>query len=387
MFNSNINNYKRFDRSNLNFLQKWWLDVDKINFFFVIFMVAFGAIMIISSSPSVAERIDVDKFTFIRKQLIFAAVAIIILVAISFLNLKEIKLLAIIGMFVSLLLMVYLLIFGFEAKGSKRWISIFGFTLQPSEFAKTFFVVTNAYILYSFSQKRFLFNYVASIALLIAVVALLILQPDFGMTMIFALLWSLQLFLFGLPMLLVFIIGFLALCGGALAYIKFPHVQDRINRFLDLDGKNYQADMSIDAYINGSFFGVGPGAGVVKTHIPDAHTDFIFAVIAEEFGVLSCIAILLIILFIFGRVVKKASKENNMFRHLALCGLIMQFILQVTINIGVTLRLLPTKGMTLPFISYGGSSILSMAICFGLILALTKKKYHDNIDYGNTRMI
>ncbi len=387
MFNSSIVNYQYFNRSSLNFLQKWWLDIDKVNFFFVLFLIILGVIMITSSSTAVAEKIDASKFMFIKKQLIFSLIAILILISISFLDNKKIISLAFLGMAISFLMMLYLPIFGFEAKGSRRWISIFGFSLQPSEFAKTFFVVINAYILCHFSQKKFLLNYGISFVLLFLLAILLVLQPDLGMTLIFISIWSIQLFLYGLPMVMVVLIGFFGVVGSIVAYLKFPHVKDRIDRFLDLDATNYQAEMSLDAYQSGSFFGVGPGAGMVKNHIPDAHTDFIFAVIAEEFGIISCIAILLLIFFVFSRIVSHAKKENDLFSYLTLCGLLMQFTLQVIVNVGVTLSLLPTKGMTLPFISYGGSSMLSMAICFGVILSLTKKRYHHQIDYGNTRLI
>ncbi len=388
MFNSNINSYQYFNRSTLNIFQKWWLDIDKVIFFFILSMVIFGMIMINLSSPSVAERIGVDRFFFIKKQTAFSIAAIFILITISFFDLKKITNIIFIATFLCLISLCYVLLFGFEVKGSKRWISLLGFSLQPSEFIKTFFVVINAYILCKVnSGKGYLLNYIASFFLLSLILFLLVMQPDFGMTIIIGLLWSLQLFLYGLPMVLVFIIGFFALGGGALAYIKFPHVRDRINRFLDFDAKNYQSEMSLDAYSSGSYFGTGPGAGVVKNYIPDAHTDFIFAVIAEEFGIISCIIILLFTLYIFGRILKRAAKEDNMFNYLILCGLLIEFILQTVINIGVTLRLLPTKGMTLPFISYGGSSTLSMAICFGLILILTKKRYHDKIDYGNMKLL
>lgn len=387
MLNSNINNYQYFNRSNLNFLQKWWIDIDKINFFFAIFIILFGLMMTISSSPAIAERIDADKFLFIKKQLVFSFLAILILVFISFLNKKNLMLLMFAGSFFTFCLMVFLLFFGNEVKGSKRWISLLGISIQPSEFAKTFFVTINAYLLYIFANKNFFVKYGASLSLFIVAAGLLILQPDFGMTIVFALLWSAQLFLNGISLLFVIILGLLAIIGGFLAYSKLPHVEDRINRFLDINAKNYQAEMSLDAYGNGSYFGVGPGAGVVKNHIPDAHTDFIFSVIAEEFGIISCVAIIILIAYIFSRIVRRALREDDIFNYLVLSGLAIQFVLQVIINIGVTLRLLPTKGMTLPFISYGGSSTLSMAICFGIILALTKKRYHDHVDYGNTKLI
>ena len=382
MVNSNF-----FDRSNLNFIQKWWLDIDKINFFFALTLIIFGFIMTVSASPAIAKRIDVDNLIFVKKQLVFSFLAIIIMIFISFLNLRNISIVGVLGVVCSFALMLYLLFFGVEVKGARRWISFFSFTIQPSEFAKIFFIITNAYILHILIKSNFFVKYGASFCLYLVAATLLILQPDFGMTVIFSMIWAIQLFLFGIPLMLVFILAILAIIGSIFIYKELPHVRDRVNRFLDLDSTNYQAEMSIDAYINGSFFGTGPGVGVVKNYIPDAHTDFIFAVIAEEFGIITAIAIIILFFYVFSRIINRAIKEKTVFHYLALSGLAVQFMLQFVLNIGVTLRLLPTKGMTLPFISYGGSSTLSMAICFGVILALTKKRYHDNIDYGNINLI
>ncbi len=387
MNNSNINSNPIFDRRYLNFFKKWWLDIDKTNFFLIIGIMFFGLIMIASSSPAIAKRIDVEKFFFLKKQLTFALVALVMLVAISLLDQDRIKLLALVGLAVSVVFLILVLVHGVEIKGAKRWVSLLGFTLQPSEFAKTFFIVVNAFLLQRFSAQNWRIKYGVSAGLFLAIVCLLLLQPDFGMTLTFTALWAAQLFVYGLPLLLIVTLGCLAVVGGIGAYLVFPHVEDRINRFLDSGEKNYQVERSLDAFVNGSFFGTGPGNGVVKKYIPDAHTDFIFAVIGEEFGVLSCIVLLLIFAYLITRIVKYALDEEDMFSYLALCGLMMQFAMQVMVNIGVSMRLLPTKGMTLPFISYGGSSMISMSICFGLILAFTKKKYHRDVDYGNLKLI
>jgi cell division protein FtsW len=376
-----------FDRRYLNLFKKWWLDIDKINFFLIIGIMAFGLIMIASSSPAIAKRIEVDKFFFLKKQLIFAVVALVMLVAISFLDQEKIKLLALAGLAGSILLLLLVLVHGVEIKGAKRWVSVLGFTLQPSEFAKTFFVVVNAFLLQRFTAESWKIKYGSSAGLFLVIVCFLLLQPDLGMTLTFAVLWVVQLFVYGLPWALIIALGILAAVGGFGAYLVFPHVEDRINKFLDSGEKNYQVERSLDAFVNGSFFGTGPGNGVVKKFIPDAHTDFIFAVVGEEFGVLSCIILLVIFVYLITRIVKRALEEEDLFIYLSLCGLMMQFSMQVMVNIGVSMRLLPTKGMTLPFISYGGSSMIAMSICFGLILAFTKKKYHRDVDYGNMKLI
>lgn len=382
-----MNQNQFFNRDSLSFTNRWWLNIDKINFMILIGILVFGLMMIASASPAIAQKIDVEKFFFVKKQLIFAGVAIFILIAISFLDQEHIKLLAIVGLVSAVIMLVMVLFFGTEVKGSRRWFAIFGFTMQPSEFVKTFFVIFHAYILQKFSGDNFFKKYGISTTLYLMIAMLLILQPDFGMTITLTVLWATQLFIFGLPMILIGIFSIFAIIGAIGAYIAFPHVEDRINRFLDADKKNYQVERSLDAFVNGGFLGVGQGNGMVKKFIPDAHTDFIFAVISEEYGILTCILLIMVFAYLVTRIVKRALDEENTFVYLSLFGLTIQFVMQTIINIGVNLKLLPTKGMTLPFISYGGSSMISMAICFGLILSFTKRKYHRQVDYGNLKMI
>ncbi len=376
-----------FDRRYLNVVKKWWIDIDKVNFLLVLGIIAFGLMMTATSSPAVSKRIGVEKFFFLKKQMIFAFIAVSLLIIISFLDQEKIKLFSFAGFVISILLLVAVLIFGSEAKGAKRWIGVMGFSLQPSEFAKTFFIIMNAFILNRLNLEKWQLKYGVSVALYLPIVCLLILQPDFGMTLTFTVLWVAQIFVYGLPLPFISIIAVVGIIGGLGAYVAFPHVEDRINKFLDSGEKNYQAERSIDAFVNGSFVGTGPGNGVVKNFVPDAHTDFIFSVIGEEYGIASCIILVIIFAYLITRIVKRALDEEDMFVYLSLCGLMMQFTMQVVVNIGVSLKLLPTKGMTLPFISYGGSSMISMAICFGLILAFTKRKYHRDVDYGNAKMI
>lgn len=339
----------------------------------------FGLIMTATSSPAIATKIGVGKFFFLKKQLIFSLMGLSLLIIISFFDNEKIRIISFFGIASIFILLILVLIFGSQVKGAKRWISILGFSLQPSEFAKAFFITFNAFLLHRLNNQKWQIKYGSSAILFCLIALLLLLQPDFGMTLTFAIIWATQLFVFGLPMAFILIMGFLSIFAGIAAYVAFPHVEDRINRFFDSSQANYQVERSIDAIINGSFFGTGPGNGVVKQYIPDAHTDFIFAVMAEEFGVISCIILLFIFLYLIARIIKRTKEEENMFIYLCLCGLVVQFSLQIFINIGVSLKLLPTKGMTLPFISYGGSSMLAMSICFGIILAFTKRKYHKKM--------
>ncbi len=369
------------------FFTKWWIDVDKINFLLIIAVMIFGLMITASSSPVVAKKINVEKFFFLKKQVIFAVISLFLLISISFLDEEKVKKLSLIGLVFALGMLVCVLVFGASIKGATRWITFLGINIQPSEFAKTFFIISNSLILQHFYKEKVLTKYGFSLFLYLILAALLICQPDFGMTISLTTIWAFQLFLNGLPWLLIAILGIVFLLCGIAAYALLPHVEDRINRFLDSGQHNYQAERSIDAFLNGSFFGVGPGNGSVKKFIPDVHTDFIFSVIGEEYGILSCCLVIAIFVCLVSRIVRRALQEKDLFVYLSLSGLMMQFTMQVLVNVGVSLKLLPTKGMTLPFISYGGSSMISTAICFGLILAFTKRKYHNNVDYGNLRMI
>lgn len=372
-----------FDRKDLNPLIRWWIDIDRVNFLLAVSLIFFGLIMVLSASPAIAHKISDDKLFFIKKQIVFVLIALFTIIFISFLDKQHIKIMSLFGIATCLILLVMVLFFGAEAKGAKRWIMLFGFNLQPSEFAKTFFVVFNALILQKLQDAKWTTKYGFSFALYCAVVLLLVLQPDIGMTLIVTALWMIQLFIFGLPMILIILCISVGIAGGVLAYFAMPHVTDRINKFLNFNEQNYQVMRSIDAYVNGGFFGTGPGNGIVKKYIPDAHTDFIFAVVGEEFGLIFCIFLMIIFMTIIGRVIFYIRGEGDLFTKLALAGLISQIALQFIVNIGVSVGVLPTKGMTMPFISYGGSSLIAISIGFGIILSLTKKKYDNKIDYGN----
>ncbi len=375
MNNSN-SKYNFFDRRNLNFLKSWWLDIDKINFTIVVILIALGLIFTTTSSPVVAKKIDVDRLFFIKKQLVFACLSLCLVIVISFLQKEQIRFLAILGIGCSIFLLLLVLLVGSKIKGATRWLNFAGFNLQPSEFAKTFFIIFHSYCFARLSVYSAKMQYFCSFFLLAIFVSLLYLQPDFGMIISFVAIWATQLFLYGIPLFLVFSLFILFILGSIIIYLTLPHVEDRINRFLDASQKNYQVERSLDAFQNGSFLGKGMGNGVVKKFVPDVHTDFIFASIAEEFGILFCIFIILLFIYLISRIVYKALSEKDYFIYLSLCGLMVQFTMQVIVNIGVSLGLFPTKGMTLPFISYGGSSMLATGIAFGLILAFTKKKYH-----------
>ena len=274
-----------------------------------------------------------------------------------------------------MLLLAATFVIGIEIKGARRWISVPGLSsVQPSEFVKPSLAVISAWLLAQARAERRMPGYFLSTLLVGTVLALLVMQPDLGMSIVVATVWAAQLFVVGLPM---WIAGAGVIGGaGALvgAYFVFSHVRSRFDRFLDpSSGDNYQVNTALEAFMNGSLFGRGPGEGTVKAQLPDAHTDFVMAVAGEEFGLVVCLIILALFGFVTLRALSRASKETSLFITLAATGLGVQFGLQAAINMASTIQLIPAKGMTLPFISYGGSSALAMATAVGMMLSLTRE--------------
>jgi len=354
----------------------WWLTIDKYMLTAFIITIVISIIMVTTASPAVAERIGLNSLYFIQRQLIFLFIGIFIMLGISFCSFETIKKFSLVGFIVFLILLIAVLFIGTEIKGAKRWISLVFIAIQPSEFIKPFFaIVTSIILMQKYINPKFP-AFAISFSLYITIVGLLALQPDLGMAITITAIWGGQMFLAGISMLWIFFLtigGILALIA---AYTFLPHVTVRMNSFLDPStSDNYQVKKSIEAFINGGITGTGPGEGIVKQNLPDSHTDFIFAVVGEEFGMIVALLVIFLFAFIVIRGLWRVSKVGDLFAILAVSGLILQLGFQAAINIGVTLHLLPTKGMTLPFISYGGSSILSVSIITGMILALTRKKY------------
>ena len=364
-----------FTRTDTSLLGRWWWTIDHWTVAAVALLIGFGIMMTMAASPPVADRLNLDSFHFVRRQLIFLPIAIIILISISLMSPRGILRFAI-GLFVlSLILLIATFFVGLEIKGAKRWINFLELSLQPSEFIKPAFAVVTAWLFAMRSDTGAEIGRPAAIVLYGLVVSLLLLQPDFGMTVVVSAVWFTQFFLAGLP--LIWVAGFVALgiTGAVGAYFLLPHVASRVDRFIDpSSGDSYQVMRSLEAFMNGGVFGRGPGEGSVKTVLPDAHTDFIFAVAAEEFGMIICLIVVGLFAFIVLRGFSRVIKETNFFILLAVTGLLVQFGLQSLINMASTLHLMPTKGMTLPFISYGGSSLVSIAVCIGMALSLTRRR-------------
>ena len=357
-----------------NFINRWWKVIDQQTIIAMIILLAFSLMLVTTASPAVANRIGLTDNYFSSRHVVFLALAVIIILTFSLLDKKWIRRLAIFGFLGSLLMLVLVKFYGFEVKGATRWINIGGFSYQPSEFMKPFFAVVTGWILSLHYYEEFP-SFKVCFMLFVSVAALLIIQPDFGMLVMVSAVFGIQLFVAGLPIIWLFIAIFASVFGSIGAYLLLPHVASRINRFLDpVNSENYQVTRSLEAFESGGLYGKGPGEGSVKQFLPDSHTDFIFAVAGEEFGAIICLMIIITFAYIVIRILINLLHEDDKFIQIAAIGIISQFGLQAVINMGVSLNLLPTKGMTLPFISYGGSSTLAISIGMGMLLGLTKRK-------------
>jgi cell division protein FtsW len=364
-----------FARTDTSILGRWWWTVDRWSLAAIALLIGFGTLLALASSPAVAERIGVDELHFVKRHLALLPLAIGLIVGVSLLIPVQIRRLACVGFAGCLVLLLLTPLIGTEIKGSYRWISVAGFSLQASEFVKPTFAVATAWLLSEAARDRRFPGLPLAIGAFAAVVVLLLLQPDLGQTFVVTSVWLAQMFLAGMPLWLV-LGGIAASVGGLIgAYLMLPHVTSRIDRFIDpSSGDTYQIDRSLEAFNNGGLFGRGPGEGVVKNHLPDAHADFVFAVAGEELGLVVSLLVVGLFAFIVLRGFGRALSEQSLFVLIATAGLMTQFGLQALVNMGSSLQLLPTKGMTLPFISYGGSSMLAIALGLGMALALTRRR-------------
>lgn len=362
-------------RSDRGLLAQWWFTVDRGLMSAVMLLMATGVLVSMAASPPVAERIGLDSLHFFKSQLVFLAPAIAVLVALSFCTPKQAKRAGLILFGVALAMMVAALKIGPEIKGAHRWLNIGPLGIQPSEFAKPGFVIAIAWLLAEHTRRREIPGHILAFLVAGLFIGLLVLQPDFGQTALVTMTFGAMLLIYGIPWMMVLgLVGLMA-AGVGVSYVLVPHVASRIDRFLNPDkGDTFQVDTAIQAFRNGGFMGTGPGGGVAKQVLPDAHTDFTFAVVGEEFGFIACLLLMLLFAFIVLRILQRAKADPDPFPALALSGLGMMFGFQAVINMGVNVSLLPAKGMTLPFISYGGSSLIGMAFGMGLVLALGRRR-------------
>lgn len=362
-------------RSDQSIIGKWWWTVDRWTLLALGLLIAFGILLIQAATPAVAVKHGLDNFYFVERHLVMLIPAMMMMFGLSLMKPRQIRWFAVGMLAVFLPLLAATLVVGVEIKGAVRWIHIPGLSIQPSEFVKPAFAVVAAWLFERHCEKKGFPALSVNIAMYLAVVVCLLGQPDIGMTVLTSSIWFGQFFLAGLPLLLVGICLLMGMSGLIIAYYVFPHFTSRMDRFLNHSGDTYQVDRALDAFMNGGLFGTGPGEGVVKMSIPDAHADFVFAVAGEELGLICCLVIVGLFALIVLRGFWRLKTENNLFIMLAVSGLLIEFGLQAIINMASTLHLMPAKGMTLPFISYGGSSLWALAIGMGMLLGLTRKRY------------
>jgi cell division protein FtsW len=360
---------------------EWWWTVDKPLFGAILVLMLTGVILSLAASPPVATRIGLDPFHFFSRHVMFLAPSFMVLLGVSFLSPRSIRRSALIIFTLSIILIVLTLAIGPEVKGSRRWITLLGVNIQASEIAKPSFVVIAAWLFAESTKRPEMPATSMALVLLLMLVSLLVMEPDFGQTMLILMVWGSLFFIAGMRMIWVFGLAGLGAAGLFSAYLFVPHVAGRIKRFMNpASGDTFQVDTAMEAFYNGGWFGLGPGEGIAKRSLPDSHTDFVFAVAAEEFGIILCLAMLALFAFVVIRTLSRAYANGDMFSRFAASGLAILFGVQAAINMSVNLQLIPAKGMTLPFISYGGSSIVSLAYGVGMMLALTRLRPRTEVE-------
>jgi cell division protein FtsW len=361
-------------RADRGLLADWFWTIDRFFLAAFVLLMGIGFMLSFAASPAVAQRIGLPEFHFVERHAVFLIPSIIVMIGLSFLTPRQVRRTAIILLMISLALMVLALFFGVEVKGARRWIGVGALSIQPSEFMKPAFVVVCAWLFAEHARQPEIPGNLFAIILFGIVAALLVAQPDLGQTILTSVVWGGMFFMAGMPWLWIVVLGGAGAGGLMTAYYMLPHVTARFDKFLTGEGDRFQVETAHEAIVRGGWFGQGPGEGIVKRILPDSHTDFVFSVAAEEFGIVFCMALVLIFAFIVLRGLNHAFKERNDFTRFAVAGLVLQIGMQSMINIGVNLELMPAKGMTLPLISYGGSSQIAICVTAGFILALTRHR-------------
>jgi len=362
-------------REDQSILGVWWFTVDRSMLTAILLLMIFGLLMSLAASPPVALKLGHEQYFFVKRQILFFIPGVLLFFSVSILSPRSMRKLSLFLLIISVLLLIFILVWGVEINGSRRWIRVSGLSLQPSEFAKPGFVVIIAWLFAQSIERRDMPGNELAIALLCLLCGLLILQPDLGQTLLVVLVWGGLYFLAGTPISWVAVVFCAAIVGSIGAYLAFSHVRERVQNFVNPGvGDTFQTDRALQSFVDGGWLGRGPGEGQLKHILPDAHTDFIFSVIGEEYGIMACLGILALVAFIVIRGLISAMKEGDSFLRFASAGLIMLFGSQTVINMAVNIGLLPTKGMTFPFISYGGSSLISMSLAMGMAVGLTRRR-------------
>jgi cell division protein FtsW len=367
-----------YGRSDTSAVGRWFWEIDKVLVLLLAVLIGIGLIAVAAASPAAGERysggnVRFSELHYFYRQIVWIAVGLPVMIGISMMSRERAKRMCLAGAAFFFVLLIFVPVLGPEVNGATRWIDIGIGQLQPSEFLKPFFVVAMAWLLSLRELDKSLPIFPMSAVVTGAVAFLLMKQPDFGSTIIFGAVWIAMLALAGVSLRALGILAALAVVGVVLAYFFYPVATTRIDGFLFGEGDNFQVENAMRTLTAGGLFGMGPGAGTRKFGLPEPHTDYIFSVIGEEFGLIACLAIALLYLTIVSRVLIKLLDEENTFAILAAAGLVIEFGLQALINMAVNVQIAPSKGMTLPFISYGGSSMLALSIGMGLLLAFTRR--------------
>ncbi|RYE33909.1 MAG: cell division protein FtsW [Hyphomicrobiales bacterium] len=362
---------------------RWWWSIDRLILTALVALMVSGVVLLMAGGPPVAERLGLSTFHFVNRQAAYLGAAMVIFLGVSLMTPRQVRRAALLIYLGSLVMVVATLYFGVEVKGAKRWLTLGPLgSVQPSEFLKPAFVVMAAWAFAEGMRRPDLPGTILALLLLPFTIVPLVLQPDFGQTMLVSLVWAGLFFVAGLHWFWVVGLGGIGAVGIVVAYELVPHVRARIERFMDKgSGDSFQVDTALESFAQGGWLGKGPGEGTVKRILPDAHTDFIFAVTAEEFGIVVCMLLVALFAVIVIRALLVAQKSEDPFIRLAVTGLALLFGIQAAINMMVNLHMMPAKGMTLPFISYGGSSLLSLAVGMGFLLALTRRRPRS-VDFG-----
>ncbi|PJB71564.1 MAG: cell division protein FtsW [Alphaproteobacteria bacterium CG_4_9_14_3_um_filter_47_13] len=375
---------KLFSRTDQSLLGRWWWTVDRGMLVALLALIVFGVVLITAASPPVAERIGLGQYHFIKRHFILLVPALLIMIGTSFLTPRNIWRVASVVLIGGILALVFVLFGGTEIKGAQRWIHLPGFSLQPSEFVKPAFAVVAAWLMARQKEIPAFPGIRIAAGLFLLIIMLLLLQPDLGMTFVTCVIYGTLIFIAGFPLWIVAAMVGMGAAGLIASYYIFDHVHSRIDRFFDpASGDSYQVEKALEAFRHGGILGTGPGQGTVKLGLPDAHADFIFAVAGEELGFIFVAALVMVFSFILLRGLNRIMDHDDIFIVLAVGGILAMFGVQALVHMGSSVHLLPAKGMTLPFISYGGSSLLAIAWAMGMVLALTRRQVRSSIARGS----
>lgn len=390
------NRTQAFSRTDQSFLGSWWWTVDRAMLACVMILALFGVVIVSTASPPVAQHLALDDYHFLKRHVFLLIPSLLMMLGISMLSPRSIWRLSSLILLGGMFAMVLVLFFGDEVKGARRWLPFLGFSLQPSEIVKPAFAIVAAWLIalqknagqkigvagkikkskwdILRSNDNFA-GYHYTIAIYFVLISLLLMQPDLGMTVVLTCVFAAQIFIAGLRFR--YLAALMAVGAGGLvsAYFSFHHVRSRIDRFLYPEsGDNYQVERALEAFKHGGFWGTGPGQGTEKLSLPDAHADFSFSVVGEEMGLIFVMLLIGIFLYILLRGFNRLMEAGDLFPVLAVGGLLTMFGLQALIHMGSAVNILPAKGMTLPFISYGGSSLIAVSLAMGMVLALTRRQ-------------